>query len=909
MMLALLDVLSFRKRIEKLVQLALLRGHISSDLFSAAFETHQDTLCGFSTSMMKFANLAMYSGSESAAEIAQKQYLLLYKMNDRHDLQREILGSLLEHVGCRKTKVVRKAFDCLIYIAQNVDLSAFMPFLGGLLDFLDSFEDEQVSQVFELLGTARIRSGQIENDESLEIILRKELTHVDEKFRRIGVLGSCTLVQVFGEEQAAHDQAKAILALLFKSVESNRSRSAEALAYEKLILACAKGRIERSLTKTIRRKCLKVFEARFAGKLEDKPSCILDMDIEAKYNLDGEDATISIPIVALAQNGRRCDAHTLCPLIELLCETTKHLASGSLDDTDAILGCPLWMPADSVLDSLSDQAAPVQVAAATSLLLAALWIRCIVNTFSTSTSADIQGAICERIENLYTIEETLQGLIGRQPVCKDAVGDFLGIKSQTKPIKLSELLRPLDVSVMGVIVSNAHNASVSTGEAQLVLHELTLFCTHRSRYLPRERKAAITALTSLRVFVFDTDEGAMDESDCVCLRLALHCLTLAIANEGLLHEKDFYGLLFNFAPTKSNDDLSEIIKWEPAELGTKFLRSLVSRMQRVEGDGESPDLATNMEFARLLSAAAFRTASAELTSDVASQIDKILDRALEESEKHRRASNFVEELVGLRMKLSSDELDVICTILKRPTENTTLVKVLLDELQRVAANCPSNIDQLGTLFNAHSELVDRGRDQPTVFTSLMKCGRTVAQAFSGKMIPCLRERLNTHRQESLQLIKDFQRSTRVLQHICAHVKAQKSSKQTPLVPSLKRALETVVFSVKGLLESTDASSAFWMGNLKHRNLQGDVVASQAYHLEGATATATQASTERSGDSELSHLPDVPSKVEDNDHEELTLESNPSETSEGLAEGATENKDDQDGRKTFEEAAASSDDDQ
>mmetsp|Transcript_19782 Transcript_19782/g.78785 ORF Transcript_19782/g.78785 Transcript_19782/m.78785 type:complete len:239 (-) Transcript_19782:2425-3141(-) len=238
------------------------------------------------------------------------------------------------------------------------------------------------------------------------------------------------------------------------------------------------------------------------------------------------------------------------------------------------------MPADSVLDSLSDQAAPVQVAAATSLLLAALWIRCIVNTFSTSTSADIQGAICERIENLYTIEETLQGLIGRQPVCKDAVGDFLGIKSQTKPIKLSELLRPLDVSVMGVIVSNAHNASVSTGEAQLVLHELTLFCTHRSRYLPRERKAAITALTSLRVFVFDTDEGAMDESDCVCLRLALHCLTLAIANEGLLHEKDFYGLLFNFAPTKSNDDLSEIIKWEPAELGTKFLRSLVSRMQR-----------------------------------------------------------------------------------------------------------------------------------------------------------------------------------------------------------------------------------------------------------------------------------------------------------------------------------------
>ncbi|KAJ8902489.1 hypothetical protein NDN08_006892 [Rhodosorus marinus] len=909
MMLALLDVLSFRKRIESLVKLALIRGHISSDLFSSAFETHQDALSGFSTSMIKFANLTMCSGSESAAEISQKQYLLLYKMNDRNDLHREIIGSLLEHVGCRKTKIVRRAFDCLIYIAQNVDLSAFMPFLGGLLDFLESFEDEQVSQVFELLGTVRIRSGQIENDQSLEIILRKELTHVDEKFRRIGVLGSCTLAQVFSEEKAAQDQAKAILALLFKSVENNRS--AEALAYKQLALTCEKDRMERSLTKAIRRKCLKVFEARFAGKLEDKPSSILDMDIEAKYNLDGEDASISIPIVALAHKGRLGDAHTLCPLIELLCETTKRLASGSLDDTDAILGCPLWMPADSVLDSLSDQAMPVQVAAATSLLLAAMWIRCIVNAFSTSTSADIQGAICERIENLYTIEESLQDLINQQPVCKDAVGEFLGVKA-TKPLKLSDFLRPLDVAVTGVIVSNAHNASVSTGEAQLVLHELNLFCTHRSRYLPRERKTAITALTSLRVFVFNPGEGAMDESDCVCLRMALHCLAVAIGNEGLVHEKDFYGLLFNLAPKESNDDDTEIGKWEPAELGTKFFRSLVARMECMEDDDESHDLVTKMEFARLLTAAALRTGSAELASEVASQIDKILDRALEESEKHGRVSNYVAELVGMRMKLSSDELDVISNMLKRPTENTTLVKVLLDELQRVAANCPSNIDQLRALFNAHSELVDRSRDQPTVFGSLMKCGRTVAQAFSGKMIPCLRERLNTHRQESLQLIKDFQRSTRVLQHICTHVKAQKSSKQTPLVPSLKRALETVIFSVKGLLESNDASSAFWMGNLKHRNLQGDVVASQAYHRAGDTETATQASTVRScGESELSQLPEAPSKEEDQNHEELASESNPSETNEGSAEGATENNDEErpDGLKMFEEAAANSDDDQ
>jgi len=186
----------------------------------------------------------------------------------------------------------------------------------------------------------------------------------------------------------------------------------------------------------------------------------------------------------------------------------------------------------------------------------------------------------------------------------------------------------------------------------------------------------------------------------------------------------------------------------------------------------------------------------------------------------------------------------------------------------------------------------------------------VAQAFSGKMIPCLRERLNTHRQESLQLIKDFQHSTRVLQHICAHVKGRKGSKQTFLVPSLKRALETVIFSVKGLLESNDASSAFWIGNLKHRDLQGDVVASQAFDCAGDTETATQAGTVRSGESELNRLLDAPGNEEDQDHEELALESNPLETDDGSADGATENKDEKhpDDGKMLEEAAASSDDD-
>uniref|UniRef100_A0A0V0GRH8 Putative ovule protein n=1 Tax=Solanum chacoense TaxID=4108 RepID=A0A0V0GRH8_SOLCH len=41
-------------------------------------------------------------------------------------------------------------------------------------------------------------------------------------------------------------------------------------------------------------------------------------------------------------------------------------------------------------------------------------------------------------------------------------------------------------------------------------------------------------------------------------------------------------------------------------------------------------------------------------------------------------------------------------------------------------------------------------------------------------------------------------------------------------------MERFLFRVKELLHSTSSGCTFWMGNLKHKNLMGDVVSSQAY---------------------------------------------------------------------------------
>ena len=46
------------------------------------------------------------------------------------------------------------------------------------------------------------------------------------------------------------------------------------------------------------------------------------------------------------------------------------------------------------------------------------------------------------------------------------------------------------------------------------------------------------------------------------------------------------------------------------------------------------------------------------------------------------------------------------------------------------------------------------------------------------------------------------------------------------VPYLKKGLESFVFRVKAMLALNGCSDAFWMGNLKNRDLHGEEILSQ-----------------------------------------------------------------------------------
>ncbi|XP_072913285.1 Fanconi anemia group D2 protein [Hemitrygon akajei] len=86
--------------------------------------------------------------------------------------------------------------------------------------------------------------------------------------------------------------------------------------------------------------------------------------------------------------------------------------------------------------------------------------------------------------------------------------------------------------------------------------------------------------------------------------------------------------------------------------------------------------------------------------------------------------------------------------------------------------------------------------------------------------------------------------------MCGHSKINQDTNLTNHVPLLKKLLELFVYRVKAMLTINKCQDAFWLGNLKNRDLHGEEI-------------LTQESQQEIGDEEESQLPE--------DHEEEEME--------------------------------------
>ncbi|KAK3612016.1 hypothetical protein CHS0354_021690 [Potamilus streckersoni] len=127
--------------------------------------------------------------------------------------------------------------------------------------------------------------------------------------------------------------------------------------------------------------------------------------------------------------------------------------------------------------------------------------------------------------------------------------------------------------------------------------------------------------------------------------------------------------------------------------------------------------------------------------------------------------------------------------------------------------------------------------------SALKYGRQFVDIFLRQGMPLLDKMFRTHRADIQGLLKNLQLSTRAMHHVCGHSKIMKDVALTNQVPMLKRSLEGFVFRVKAMLTVNKCLEAFWLGNLKNRDLQGEEILSQTSTVEESNTRGTESEGE------------------------------------------------------------------
>ncbi|XP_062853926.1 Fanconi anemia group D2 protein isoform X2 [Trichomycterus rosablanca] len=152
-------------------------------------------------------------------------------------------------------------------------------------------------------------------------------------------------------------------------------------------------------------------------------------------------------------------------------------------------------------------------------------------------------------------------------------------------------------------------------------------------------------------------------------------------------------------------------------------------------------------------------------------------------------------------------------------------------------------------------------DSRSVLNVCLKYSKVFLESFLKLGMPLLDYSFKKHKEDVQSLLKTFQLSTRQLHHMCGHSKIRQDTSLTNHVPALKKSLEQFVYRVKAMLTLNQCQEAFWLGNLKNRDLKGEEILTQR----------SQESDE--DDEESSELPDAQNQEEEEEESDAEVQGN------------------------------------
>ncbi|XVF20995.1 hypothetical protein REPUB_Repub12eG0052600 [Reevesia pubescens] len=439
---------SMRKSIEKVFKKKIIEGCILEVMIDQCICGNKELAQEYFMSFLSLSESLLACKEQKARDFGIYMYTLLFEEFADTYSRQEVLGALVTHVGSAVSFEVSSALQIMASLATKHarELIPLSSHINGILDYLEGLTIENLYKVYEvfshmaLLARSRADSFGSSIANELFIIVRKQVSHPDLKYKKMGLIGILKIVSCLGDASNAtlslpfqKSNAEEALELLETCLESCKHSCLSVIFFYDELTANLESRSLHPVIMDWIGKQVGEFESIFLSDLDagQLPSITSYCGLEGELwmNLDGEISPICLNILPLASSSQSASLQFLPANFRLLSAVERLTNQGSLGGIDALLGCPLLLPSSKYFSPAEWQSltGKQKQIICLSLYYALNWIRELLNAFCTqvagrfeftsqSTKEDIMLKLLKRLRNLVFLESLLNHSIRMCPV-------------------------------------------------------------------------------------------------------------------------------------------------------------------------------------------------------------------------------------------------------------------------------------------------------------------------------------------------------------------------------------------------------------------------------------------------------------------------------------------------------------
>ncbi|XP_055384821.1 Fanconi anemia group D2 protein homolog [Condylostylus longicornis] len=157
-----------------------------------------------------------------------------------------------------------------------------------------------------------------------------------------------------------------------------------------------------------------------------------------------------------------------------------------------------------------------------------------------------------------------------------------------------------------------------------------------------------------------------------------------------------------------------------------------------------------------------------------------------------------------------------------------LCESLIESTNTSISRNHSEMESLKTwedLCNNLNILLDiiQSTDIPRNYSLYIKYSHSFIKVFLDSGLPSFEKSLRKNPERFNTLLKNLQYNTRFLHNLCCHSKAIKNNAIVAQIPFVRETVEKLLYKVQATLAANKCVSAFWMGPLKNKDIQGEEI--------------------------------------------------------------------------------------